>query len=184
MKNWKDDYNSKIKQKDKAISKIISGNRVLFGHAAGEPIVLVNELVKQKDRLQDVEIIHMVPLRECEYCLPGMEIHFRHNSLFAGAGTRLSIEEGRADYTPVYFSEIPRLFRNQIIPIDVALIQLSPPDDKGYMSFGVSVDYTMAAAESAKLVIAEVNNQMPKTSGAKIHVSEIDFIVETDRSLI
>lgn len=181
---WKDDYNKKVSTKEEALLNVVSGNRVVFGHAAGEPIVLVDELIKQKDRLQGIEIIHMVPLRECEYCLPEMEKHFRHNSLFSGAGTREAIREGRAEYTPIFFSEIPRLFRENILPVDVALIQLSPPDEKGYMSFGVSVDYTMQAAESAKIVIAEVNKQMPRTHGSYIHISQINHVVETDRSLI
>lgn len=184
MKNWKDDYASKIRQKDNAISNINSGNRVVFGHAAGEPVVLVDELVKQKELLRDVEIVHMVPLRECKYCSLGMENHFRHNSLFVGVSTRKSIKEGKSDFTPVFFSEIPRLFKDRIIPVDVALIQLAPPDENGNLSFGVSVDYTMAAAESAKLVIAEINKQMPKTRGSSIHISQIDYVVETDRRLI
>ena len=184
MTKWRDNYSQKITSKEEAISNIKSGDRVVFGHAAGEPIVLVDELVKQKDRLEKVEIVHMVPLRECQYCLPEMEQSFYHNSLFAGAGTRQAIREGRADYIPVYFSEIPRLFRDNILPLDVALIQLSLPDDNGYMSFGISVDYTMQSAKSAKLVIAEINNQMPRTKGANIHISDIDYIIETDRALI
>jgi len=184
MEDWKNEYFQKITSKEKAISIINSGNRVVFGHAAGEPIVLVDELVKQKDRLQNVEIVHMVPLRECQYCLSEMKKHFYHNSLFAGTGTRQAIKEGRADYTPVYFSEIPRLFRDDILPVDVALIQLAPPDENGYMSFGVSVDYTVQAAKSAKVLIAEVNKQMPKTYGEYISISEIDYIIETDRPLI
>ncbi len=184
MKNWRNEYSQKITSKEKAISNINSGNRVVFGHAAGEPIILVDELVSQKDRLQYVEIVHMVPLRECQYCLPEMKKHFHHNSLFAGAGTRHAIKEGRAEFTPVYFSEIPRLFRDNILPVDVALIQLAPPDENGYMSFGVSVDYTVQAALSAKIVIAEINKQMPRTKGEHIPISEIDYIVETDRPLI
>jgi len=184
MKNWKDEYSQKITSKEKAISNINSGNRIVFGHAAGEPSILVDELVRQKDRLQNVEIVHMVPLRECQYCLPEMKNHFYHNSLFAGAGTRQAIKEGRADYTPVYFSEIPRLFRDNILPVDVALIQLAPADENGFMSFGVSVDYTVQAALSAKVVIAEVNKQMPRTNGEHISISKIDYIVETDRPII
>ena len=184
MKDWKDSFTQKCTSKEEAISNIESGNRVVFGHAAGEPIVLVDELVRQKDRLQNVEIVHMVPLRECQYCLPEMKLYFRHNSLFAGAGTRKAIREGRADYTPTYFSEIPRLFRDNILPVDIALIQLSPPDEEGFMSYGISVDYTVQAAKSSKVVIAEVNKQMPRTNGANIHISNIDYIVETDRPLI
>ncbi|MFX1298058.1 MAG: acetyl-CoA hydrolase/transferase family protein [Promethearchaeota archaeon] len=182
--DWKEKYSQKCTSKEEAVSNIESGNRVVFGHAAGEPIVLVDELVKQKERLQNVEIVHMVPLRECQYCLPEMKPHFRHNSLFAGAGARQAIREGRADYTPTYFSEIPRLFRDNILPVDVALIQLSPPDEEGFMSYGISVDYTVQAAKSSKIVIAEVNKQMPRTKGVNIHVSDVDYIVETDRLLI
>ncbi|MFX0037248.1 MAG: acetyl-CoA hydrolase/transferase family protein [Candidatus Hermodarchaeota archaeon] len=184
MKDWRDEYSQRSTSKEKAISNINSGNRVVFGHAAGEPIILVDELVIQKNRLRNVEIVHMVPLRECQYCLPEMKKHFYHNSLFAGPGTRQAIKEGRADYTPVYFSEIPRLFRDNILPVDIALIQLTPPDENGNMSFGVSVDYTVQAAKSAKIVIAEVNKQMPRTYGESINISEIDYIVETDRPLI
>jgi len=184
LKNWRDEYTQKVTTKEEAISRIVSGSRVVLGHAAGEPIVLVDEMVNQKERLQNVEIVHMVALGECKYCLPGMEKHFRHNSLFSGLRTRESISEGRADYTPVYFSEIPRLFRDGILPVDIALIQLSPPDKNGYLSFGVSIDYTMQAAESAKIVIAEVNKQMPRTIGSNIHISQLDYVVETDRPLI
>ncbi len=184
MKDWEVNYSRKVTSKEEAILNIKSRNRVVFGHAAGEPIILVDELVRQKDRLTNLEIVHMVPLRECQYCLPEMEQNFYHNSLFAGAGARQAIREGRADYTPVFFSEIPRLFRDNILPVDVALIQLSPPDDNGYLSFGVSVDYTMQATKSSKIVIAEVNKQMPRTYGAYIHISEVDYIIETDRPLI
>ncbi len=183
MQNWRHEYSQKVTSKEKAVAQIKSENFVVFGHAAGEPTTLVDELVRQKERLKNVKIIHMVPLGECNYCLPDLKENFRHISLFAGKGTRKSIKEDRADYTPVFFSEIPRLFRDKIIPIDVALIQLSPPDENGDMSFGVSVDYTLQASKSAKLVIAEVNKQMPRTMGSSIHYSEVDFIVETDRPL-
>ena len=183
MSDWRKEYSQKITSKEKAISQIKSEDYVVFGHAAGEPTTLVDELVKRREGLKNVKIIHMVPLGECNYCLPDMKENFRHISLFAGVGTRKAMNENRADYTPVFFSEIPRLFRENIIPIDVALIQLSPPDENGDMSFGVSVDYTLQASKSAKLVIAEVNRQMPRTMGSSIHCSEVDFIVETDRPL-
>jgi len=184
MKYWRKEYTEKVTTKEQAISEVASGNRVVFGHAAGEPTPLVEELVNQKDRLRNVELVHMVPLGECQYCLQEAKGNFRHNSLFAGAPTRKSISENRADYTPVYFSEIPRLFRDNILPVDIALIQLSPPDEDGNLSFGVSVDYTLQATKSAKIVIAEVNKQMPRTNGSQIHISEIDYIVETDRALV
>jgi 4-hydroxybutyrate CoA-transferase len=184
LEDWKITYTRKLTTKELAIQNIVSGNRVVFGHAIGEPTVLVNELMSQKDRLNHVEIVHMVALGESKYCLPEMKKHFFHNSLFAGAGSRKALRERRAEYTPAFFSEIPRLFRDKILPVDVALIQLSPPDEHGYLSFGVSVDYTMQAAQSARIVIAEVNKQMPRTFGAKIHISQIDNIVETNHPLI
>jgi 4-hydroxybutyrate CoA-transferase len=183
MTEWRQEYFQKITSSEIAISNVKSDDNIVFGHAAGEPTTLVDELVRQNYRLLNVNIFHMVPLGNCRYCLPEMKKNFKHNSLFAGPGTRKAIKEGRADYTPVFFSEIPRLFRENIIPVDIALIQLAPPDDEGYLSFGVSVDYTLQASKSAKIVIAEVNKQMPRTLGSKIHYSEIDFIVETDRPI-
>jgi 4-hydroxybutyrate CoA-transferase len=170
---------------ENAIKAVKSGDRVVVGHAAGEPVVLIEELVRQKDRLQNVEIVHMVPMGKCEYCQnEGLEKHIRHNSLFAGAPSRTAIAQNRADYTPVFFSEVPRLFKNGILPVDVALIQVSPPDKDGDCSYGISVDYTKAAAESAKIVIAEINSQMPRTYGSFINISDIDFIVETNRPIV
>ena len=100
---------------EQAIKFVKSGHRVVVGHACGEPACLVEELIKQKNRLNDVEIVHMVAIGQCSYCQSGMEKHFRHNSLFAGHGSRQAIHEGRADYTPVFFSEVPRLFKNGIL---------------------------------------------------------------------
>jgi 4-hydroxybutyrate CoA-transferase len=182
--DWREDYQRKKVPVEQALAAVRSGNRVVVGHAAGEPLPLVEEMVRQKDRLRDVEIVHMVALGKCEYCQVGMEKHFRHNSLFAGKTSQQAIADGRADYTPVFFSEIPRLFRDNILPVDVALIQVSRPDKHGFMSYGISVDYTRAAAESARTVIAEVNARMPRTFGSFIHVSRINYLVETDRPLI
>ena len=181
--SWQKEYENKKTTIENAIKTVKSGDRVVTGHAAGEPLALIDELVKQKDRLKNVEIVHMVPLGKCEYCNEGMEKHIRHNAIFTGAPSRKAIREGRADYTPVFFSEVPRLFKENILPVDVALIQVSTPDEKGYCSYGVSVDYTKAAAESAKIVLAQVNKQMPKTYESFIHVSQIDYIIETDNSI-
>lgn len=183
MPDWKIEYAQKKVTHSEAVSHIQSHQRIVMGHCAGEPVLLIDELMRQKDRLTAVEIVHMVPLGAAPYCQPEMASHFRHNSIFAGGATRSAVQSQRADYTPVFFSEVPRLFRENYLPVDVALITLSPPDENGYMSFGVSVDYTSAAAAAAKLVIAEVNSQMPRTFGTQMHVSEIDFAVETDRPL-
>jgi 4-hydroxybutyrate CoA-transferase len=113
-----------------------------------------------------------------------MEASFRHNALFVGASTRKAVEEKRADYTPCFFSEIPRLFREKLLPVDVALIQITPPDEEGFCSYGLSADYTVAAAECATTVIAQVNAKLPRTGGAKIHLNAVNFLVEKDEPLL
>ncbi|MFZ5754346.1 MAG: acetyl-CoA hydrolase/transferase family protein [Bacillota bacterium] len=178
-------WRNRITSAENAIKAIQSGSRVVIGHACGEPQTLVEAMVAQAERLENVEIVHMVAMGKAKYCQPGMERHFRHNALFVGGSTRKAVQEGRADYTPCFFSEIPRLFTNGCLPVDVALIQVSKPDNHGYCSFGVSVDYTRPAALAAKTVIAEVNEEMPRTLGdCFIHVSQIDYIVETSVPLI
>lgn len=126
----------------------------------------------------------MVPMGPAKYAQPGMEESFWHNSFFLGANTRKAREENRADFTPCFFSEVPRLFKSNLLPVDVALIQITPPDANGYCSLGVSADYTLAAAECAKTVIAQVNSQVPRTGGAKIAIDRISCIVEKDEPLI
>ncbi len=158
--------------------------RLAIGHAAGEPTVLVDALLEGYKKFKKTEFVHMVPMGSCRYCEPGMQDHFIHNSLFVGGPTRKAVAEGRAEYTPVFFSQIPSLFREKMIPIDVALICVSPPDENGWMSYGVSVDYTQAAAESARLVVAEVNELMPRTLGSQIHVSKVDYFVRSERPLL
>ncbi|HHY90173.1 MAG TPA: acetyl-CoA hydrolase/transferase family protein [Clostridiales bacterium] len=183
--SWKELYKSKLVSAEEAVKHIKSGDRVVLGHAVGEPLELVDAMVKNKDSYENVEIVHMVAMGKGEYTAPGMEPHFRHNAIFVGGRTRKAVNEGRADYTPCFFHEVPKMFREGYLPVDVALIQVSPPDQHGYCSFGVSVDYTKPAAEAAKLVIAEVNDQMPRTMGDSfIHVSQLDYIVETSRPII
>ena len=182
---WRTVYDTKIKDATEAVRVIESGQRVVIGHACGEPQALVAAMVKRKDELQAVEIVHMVAMGKAEYCLPEMEGHFRHNALFVGGSTRKAINEGRADFTPVFFSEIPSLFRDGYLPPDVALVQVSPPDQNGFCSLGVSVDYTLQALRSARTVIAQVNQFMPRTLGDSfVHVSELDIIVPFDEPLI
>lgn len=183
MTDWKQEYRGKCTTAARALQAVQPGHRVVLGHAAGEPKVLVEELVRQAGRLSGVEVAHMVPLYPCEYARLEHAPSFRHNALFVGAGSREAVNAGRADYTPCFFSEIPRLFRDAILPVDVALIQLSPPDEHGFLSFGVSVDYTLQAARSARCTIAEVNPRMPRTHGAWIHASELDSVVEVDYPL-
>lgn len=182
--DWKKIYEERKVSAEEAVNKIPVSARMILGHAAGEPVSLVKAIEANIERFSGAEIVHMIALGSCKYCQPSYEKHIRHNSLFAGPSSRKAIKEGRADFTPVFFSEIPRLFKENILPVDVALIQVSLPDENGYCSYGVSVDYGKAAAESAKIVIAEINKQTPRTFGSSIHVSEIDFFVETDVPLL
>ncbi|NRY63016.1 4-hydroxybutyrate CoA-transferase [Clostridium beijerinckii] len=183
--NWKDLYKSKVVTADEAVKKIKSGDRVVTGHACGEPKEIIDAMVRNRDLYENVEIVHMVSMGKSEYCKPEMVNNFHHNSIFAGATTREAIIEGRADFTPCFFSEVPKMFKEGTLPVDVALVRLSVPDEHGYCSFGVSNDYTKPAAEAAKIVIAELNNKMPRTLGDSfIHVSDIDYIVETSNDII
>ena len=178
---WEEIYKSRLTTAEKAVQHIKSGNRVVVGHASGSPEILLKAMVDNKEAYENVEIVHMVAMGPSEYCLPENSSHFVHNSLFAGGTSRKAIHDGRAGFTPSHFSQIPRLFTEKILPVDVTLCMVSPPDELGYCSFGISVDYTKPAAESSKLVIAEVTPHMPRTLGdAFIHVSRIDHIVECD----
>lgn len=182
--SWQQLYESKVISVEEAAGKVKSGDRVVLGHAVGEPAAVIEEMVAHKENYKDVEIVHMVAMGKAGYAKPGMEGHFRHNAIFVGGTTRDAVASGRGDFTPCFFSEVPKLFRTSL-PVDVALIQVTPPDEHGYCSFGVSNDYTKPAAECAKLVIAEVNDQMPRTMGdCFIHISEIDYVVESSHPVI
>jgi 4-hydroxybutyrate CoA-transferase len=183
--DWREEYKEKLCDASQAVKNIKSGDRVVIGHASGEPQTLVRAMVDNYKSYEDVEIVHMVAMGEGKYMEPDMEKHFRHNGLFLGGSTREAVAEGRGDYTPSFFFEIPSLFKDKILPVDVALIQVSKPDDHGYCSFGISCDYTKGAAENAKIVIAQVNDYMPRTLGeCFIHIRDIDYIVEASEPLI
>jgi 4-hydroxybutyrate CoA-transferase len=184
MNNWRNMVQSKLVSAGQAVQNIQSGDRVVTGHACGEPCALIEAMIARAPELTNVEIVHMVAMGPAKYAQPGMEKSFRHNALFVGGTTRKAVEEKRADFTPCFFSEIPRLFTDGILPVDVALIQVTPPDAEGYCSYGVSADYTKPAAESARLVIAQVNSYVPRTGGARIHLDAINLIVEQDEPLI
>ena len=182
--NWKEAYQEKLCTAQEAVRHIQSGDRVVVTHATGEPVILTDAMVANHAQYENVEVVHMVAMGSAGYCAPGMEPHFRHNSLFLGGSTRKAIEEGRGDFTPVYFSKIPDLLRTSLRP-NVVLLHLSPPDEAGYCSYGISVDYTKSAAECADLRIAQINHHMPRTLGeTTIHVSELGHIVEADIPLL
>ncbi|QNB46742.1 4-hydroxybutyrate CoA-transferase [Thermanaerosceptrum fracticalcis] len=181
---WQKIYAERTVSAEEAVKCIHSGDRVVVQHACGEPWSTIEALVARAGELENVEIIHQVPMGPGKYCRPEYAKSFRHNSMFAGAPTREAIAQGRAEYTPVFISEIARLFRDAYLPVDVALIQVSPPDKDGYCSLGISIDYSKPAAECARIVVAEVNEQMPKVYGDTfLHVSEIDYFVENTHPL-
>jgi 4-hydroxybutyrate CoA-transferase len=186
MHAWEEtfDFDRKQLQDPMDIVKLIPNNsRVILGHAAGEPLLLVDALVTGAEKLKGIEIIQMVPMGPSRFCEPGLEEHIRLNTFFVGSPTRSAVAAHRADFTPAFFSDIPRLIQSKALPLDVALICVSPPDADGWMSLGVSVDYTLAAAQNARVVIAEVNELMPRTFGAQIHISEVDYVVASHRRL-
>jgi acyl-CoA hydrolase len=183
--NWLSFYTSKVVPIDEAVSFVQSGDRVFISGNAATPLLLMNALAQRKENLYDVELNHVLLLGDDPLARPGMERHFRHNSLFVGPADREAIAEGRSAYVPVHLSQIPALFTEGIIPLDVALIHVSPPDEHGFMSFGVECAASKAAAESAKIVIAQVNDRMPRTLGdVFLHVSRVHKIVECSEPLL
>ncbi|WP_371380472.1 acetyl-CoA hydrolase/transferase family protein [Sporomusa aerivorans] len=184
MNNWRSLYLSKLVSPEEALLSVNSGDRVALGCACGAPGALIEALIDRKSVLRDVEIVNMLTMPNAGYISPGMEPSFRNNSLFVSQSTRKAVGEKRADYTPCFFSEIPRLFKAKLLPLDVTLLQVSPPDEQGFCSYGVSADYTVAASECAKVVIAQINNHMPRTGGARIHLDALTFIVEQDELLV
>ena len=182
--SWKTHYAEHTMPVEEAIKRIHSGDRVVTGHACGEPTYILDAMVAHADDYENVEIVHMVPMGKSPYCAPGMEKHFRHNGLFLGGSTRAAVAEGRADYTPTFFFEAPRLF-STTLPVDVAVVQVSLPDEEGNFSLGISIDYTYEAVMQAKTVIAQVNEQMPYIYGkTTIPAEKIDCFVLHDAPLI
>ena len=182
---WQDYYQSHTTTAEEAVKAIKSGDRVVLGHACGEPQLIVDALITRADELDGVEIAHEVPMGKGTYCLPQYEKSFRHNALFSGKPSRQAIKEGRADYTSIFLHELPILFTSGQFPIDVTMVTVSPPDENGKVSLGVSVDYTLQAIKSGKIVIAEVNPNMPVTGeGSLLPVEDIDYFVPVDIPLI
>lgn len=184
--NWKDYYQSRIVTADEAAAMIKDGAQIAYGHATGEPQLFAEALLKREKEVNEVAFIHGLAMGPGLYCQEGVDpAHIYHNTVFAGTNTRKAVQEGRALFTPVHFSDAPAAFRNGVIPITVAIIHVSPPDRFGYCSFGISVDYERAAVDAAELVIAEVNTKMPRTLGDTfIHVTDIDYFIPSDRPLL
>ena len=177
-------YRHKVVSPDIAVRVIKSGDRVWFHANSCFPELLVNALCDRYEELENVEIVHITTFHEAKYVEPQMHGHFLLNALFTSGNVRKAVNEGRADFTPVFLSEIGLLIETYRLPIDVCLLHLSPPDDHGYCSYGVSNECSKTAAEHAKIIIAQINHQMPRVLGDNfIHISKIDFIVETDHPL-
>lgn len=183
--SWQERYKSCASNAADAVAPIRSGNRVFIGSNCAEPQLLVNALTRAGDHLDHTEIVHVMTLGTAPYSESKYENHFRHNAFFIGENVRKAVNECRADYTPIFLSEIPALFRTGQIKLDYALVMVSPPDAHGYCSLGVSVDVVKAAVECASHVIAEVNTQMPRTMGDSfLHVSRINTLVQSDCPLL
>ncbi len=182
--NWMEQYRSKVVTAEEAVQSIQSGNRVFLTGNCSVPQTVLAALVKRAPKLEDVEIYQALTVGPADYVGPEVEGHLRVNTMFISQNIRKAVQEGRADFTPVLLSEFPLLFKNGHLPVDVALVHLSPPDEHGFCSFGVEVGLSKSPAESAKIIIAEVNNQMPRTLGDSfIHVSRLDYIVPVDYEL-
>ena len=171
---WQERYAEKLCSAAHAITQIGPGRRIFIGSGAAEPGLLVDALVRDSARFSDNDVVHILTLGPAPYVAPEMAGHFRHTAFFIGANVRDAVQSGRADFMPVFLSEIPQLIRSRRVKLDVALLQVSPPDAGGRVSLGVSVDVVLAAVEAADLVIAQVNPHMPRTLGASlIPVSKI-----------
>ena len=182
--DWTEKHKDKIVTATEAISKIRRGTRILLGTGCGVPYHLVQELGKNADRMADNEIVHLLTIGNTPSADPKFQSQFRHNTFFVSDNIRNAVSEGRADYTPAPLSDIPFFFRTRRIPLDVALIQVSPPDEFGYCSLGISVDITKTGAENADLVIAQVNERMPVTHGdSYLHVKDLDYLVHCNEPL-
>lgn len=183
--NWTARFAHAVADAAEAVRRIRPGQRVFVGTGCGEPRTLVRALTDRAGELADIELVHLLTFGEAPYARPELADIFHVNSFFLAENVRGVVQQGLGDYTPIFLSDIPRLFASGALPLDAALIQVSPPDDRGVCSLGVSVDVVRSAAENAALVIAEVNPRMPRTLGdAFIHADEIDLLVPVDEPLL
>lgn len=183
--DWRETWHKKIVSGKAAIKNVKPGNRVFLGSACGEPQELVRALVDTAGNIEDTEVLNVLTMGVAPYTDPRYSDRFRANAFFIGNSVRDAVGQVRADYTPMFFSQIPEMFRSGRLPIDLAMIMVSPPDKHGFCSFGVSVDMTRSAAFSAKFLVAQVNKYMPRTLGDSfIHVRDIDYLVPFDEPLL
>lgn len=182
--SWTDQYKQKVVTAAEAVKAVKSGDRIFLTGNCSVPKKILSALVDRAAELKDVEINQALTVGSADYVSPEMEGHIRVNTMFISHNTRQAVQQGRADFTPVLLSEFPLLFKDNVLPVNVAFVHLSPPDQHGYCSFGIEVGLSKSPAESAEIIIAEVNEQMPRTLGDTfIHVSAIDYIVPVDYEL-
>ena len=183
--NWQEEYQDMIVSADRAVADIQPGQRIFVATGCAQPQELIRALVARSDTLADTEIVDLLTLGEAPYADEDLTAHFFVNSFFIGKAVRDIIQQGLGHYTPIFLSDIPRLLSSGQLPLDVALIHVTPPDEDGMCSLGVSVDIVKGAAQNARLVIAQVNPRMPRTLGdSMLHVYDIDYLVPVDAPLI
>jgi 4-hydroxybutyrate CoA-transferase len=181
---WVKNYKAKLVSADEAVRVIKSNDKIIVQPGCACPHAVVNAMVKRKDELFDVEIYHILVVGDLPYAKPGMEGHFKHKAFFIGGNARAAVNEGRAEFIPIFLSEVTLLFKNGVMQADVAFIHVSPPDEHGFCSYGIDVGNIKTPAEKAKVVIAQVNKNMPRGLGNSfIHVNKIHYIVEHDQPL-
>jgi 4-hydroxybutyrate CoA-transferase len=178
-------YRSKVVSAEEAVSVIKSGDTVYLHANSAYPTVLVNAMCARYKELENVRVVHLTTFHKAPYIEPEMQGHFTHAALFVAGNVRKAVNEGRADFYPVFLSEIGYMMELGRLPIDVCMLHLSPPDEHGYCSFGVSNEVSKIAAENAKVVIAQINTKMPRVLGDNfIHISKIKYIVEIEEELL
>lgn len=181
---WLQNYKSKLRTPEEAVRVVKSGDKIVMHGNCAFPMTLINALVERKDELEGVEILHALTVGELPYLQPGMEKSFHHISFFMGAAARKAVNEGRADFTPIYLYEYPLLFAKGLIKPNVAFVHLSPPDEHGFCSFGVEVGLIKTAAENSDIIIAQINPQMPRALGDSfIHINKLTYIIEVDEPI-
>ncbi len=189
VRTWQERYPEKFVPSDKAFSRIHRGDRIFVGTGCGKPQYLINELVDYVRRhpkaFFDAEVLHIWTLGVAPYMRDEFKQNFRHNAFFISGNTRAEVNKGLADYTPIFLSQVPDLFYRRVVPIDVALVQVSPPDRYGYMSLGISVDIVRAAVDSADCVVCQINPQMPRIHGDSfVHITDVDYLIPYDEPLL
>jgi 4-hydroxybutyrate CoA-transferase len=182
--NWKEIYSSRVVTAEEALGQIRNGEEVVPSHAADEPKYLFRKLVEMKDQFENVGILQGLNIGDAPYAVPECYKHFRVDSFFLGKNNRVCCQEGRGEIIPIHFFAQPIAIRDGYLPVDVGLIQVTPPDEDGYVFMGTSCDQTRAVIERARITIAQVNKNVPHILGeTKIHVSEIDYFVEYDEDI-